>query len=84
MYHPPPPLPLAHDLERQNNSITDSTVQAIAIQIQDNHPELVRILAEAGQYAGLAHSSKTHSMPQLEDVVARANKALGPVLCTMS
>ncbi|KAI9769849.1 MAG: hypothetical protein M1840_003843 [Geoglossum simile] len=68
----------------QNNSITDSTIQAIATQIQDNHPELVRILAEVGQYTGLAYSSTTHSMPRLEDVVARANKALGPVLCTMS
>ena len=85
VYVPPLLIIIETDnLERQNNSITDSTVQAIAIQIQDNNPELVRILAELGWYAGLIHSNSTHTMPDLEDVVARTNKALGLVLDTIS
>jgi hypothetical protein len=34
------------------------------------------VLAELGWYAGLAHSSTTHIVPNLEGTIARSNKAL--------
>jgi len=79
----PPSSPLlveTHHFERQNNSITDLTVQDIAVQIQHNHPELVRVLVEVGKYTGLACSNTAHIIPCLEDVVAKTYEALGSVL----
>jgi len=63
-----------HHFQRQNNSITDLTVQAIAVQIHQKHPELVRVLVEVGKYAGFARSTTAHSIPCLEDVVAKPQK----------
>jgi len=37
-------------------------------------------LVEVGQYAGLAPSSTVRGMPQIEDVIARTNKAFGHFL----
>jgi len=72
-----------HDLHRQNNSITESTLRAQVAQVQHNQPELVRILDEAGQHAGFGPSSTMIGSPRMEDVVARTNEALGPALHRM-
>ena len=88
IYVLPPLLPilLRRDSlpQRQNNSITDPTLQVLAAQIWHNYPELVRILVEVGQYASLVPSSIVRGMPQIEDVIARTNKAFRPVLYTLS
>lgn len=56
----------------------------LAAQIWHDHPELVCVLVEVGQYAGLVPSRTVQGMPQIEDVIARTNKAFGPVLYTIS
>lgn len=49
-------------MERQNNSITDLTAQAIAVQTRHKYPELVGMRVEVGKYASLARSTTTHSI----------------------
>ena len=67
----------------QNNSITDPTIQSLAAHVWHDNPELVRVLIEVGQYAGLAPSRMTRGVPRIEDVVVRTNNAFGPLLCTI-
>jgi hypothetical protein len=80
------PIPPRRDSlpQRQNNSITDQTIQALATQVRHDHPELVSVLVEVGQYASLAPASTMQEIPRIEDVIARTNKAFGPVLYTIS
>jgi hypothetical protein len=78
-----PLLVETYDSKRQNNSIKDSTVQDIAVQIQQSYPDLVNVLVEVGNYASLAWSSTAYSMPRLEDVVAKTYKVLGSFLHTV-
>jgi len=61
----------------QNNSITDSTIQALAAQIEQNRPELIRSLTEVGKYAGLISSYTVCTMSRLEDVVTKTHRVLG-------
>jgi hypothetical protein len=84
----PPTAPMYYLVEanypqRQNNSITDPTIQSLAAHVWRGNPELVRVLTEVGQYAGLAPSRMTRGVPRIEDVVARTNNAFGPLLCTI-
>ena len=73
----------ANYLKRQNNSIGDPTIQSLAAHVWHGNPELVRVLTEVGQYAGLAPSSMTRRVRRSEDVVVRTNKAFGPMLCNI-
>ncbi len=51
----------------------DPTTQALVARGRHHYPELVSALAEVGQYVGLAPSSTTRGMPQIEDIIARTN-----------
>lgn len=64
----------------QNHCITDSTLRALAVQVRQNHPELVRALDKVGQHAGFGTPSTMQGIPRMEDVVARTNEILGPIL----
>ncbi|CZR52905.1 uncharacterized protein PAC_02782 [Phialocephala subalpina] len=61
----------------------DTIVYSLAAHVWHGNPELVRVLIEVGQYAGLAPSSMTRGVPRIEDVVVRTNKAFGPLLCNI-
>ena len=66
-----------YGFERQNNSITDSTLRALAARIEQNRPELMGALMEVGEYAGLSASSTAQIIPRLEDVVTNMCQVLG-------
>jgi hypothetical protein len=68
-------------LKRQNNSITESTIQSLPAHVWHDNPELVRVLVEVSQYAGLALAYITQGTARIEDVVARTEHAFGPLLC---
>jgi hypothetical protein len=74
------PLVETHGLERQNNSIRDSTLRALAARIEQNRPELIRSLTEVSEYAGLTCSHKVRPISRLEDVVTKTHQVLGPTL----
>jgi hypothetical protein len=76
------PLVETHGFERQNNSITDSSLRALVAQIEQNRPELIGALLEAGEYAGLAALSIAQIMPRLEDI-ANMYQVLGSVFQTI-
>ena len=78
-----PPLVETHGFERQNNSITGSTLRALAARIEQNRPELIGALMEVGEYTCLAASSTAQTMPRLEDVVANMYQVLGSVFQTI-
>jgi hypothetical protein len=78
-----PPLVETHGFERQNNSITDSALRALAARIERNRPELIGALMEVGEYAGLTASSTAQTMPRLEDVIASMDQVLGSVFQTI-
>jgi hypothetical protein len=72
---------VTHDFGRQNHSITDSTVQALAARIEQNHPELVRVLMEVdNNNHRLTPSRMAVILPLLEDVVVKSYQALSSVL----
>jgi hypothetical protein len=75
-----PLLVETHDSQRQNNSITESSIRALAARIEQNHPELTRTLMGLGEYAGLTSAHTVRNIPQLEDVVAETYHLLGPAL----
>ena len=87
IYVLPPLLPilLRRDSlpQRQNNSITDPTIQSLTAHVWHGNPELVRVLIEVGQFAGLAPSRITRGVPRIEDVVTRTNHAFSPLLCNI-
>lgn len=60
-------------LDRQNNSILNSTVQALAAQVRHDHPKLFSVLDDVGLYSGLAPLSTKRGMPRIEDVISRTN-----------
>jgi hypothetical protein len=77
------PLVETHGLERQNNSIRDSTLRALVAWIEQNHPELIRSLTEVGEYAGLTSSHTVCAISRLEDVVTKTHQVLGLALQTI-
>ena len=79
----PPPLVETHGLERQNNSIRDSTLRTLAARIERNHPELIRSLTEVGEYAGLTSSHTVCAISRLEDVATKTHQVLGLALQTI-
>lgn len=72
-----PPLVETHNFQRQNNAITDSTIQALAVRMDQCHPDLFRVLMEAGTYAGLSPSSTVYPLPRLQDIIANTCQVLG-------
>lgn len=69
-----------HEFQRQNNSITESSIRALAARIKQNHPELTRTLMGLGKYTGLTSAHTVRNIPQLEDVVAKTYHVLGSAL----
>ncbi|KAF2813240.1 uncharacterized protein BDZ99DRAFT_460516 [Mytilinidion resinicola] len=69
-------------LPRQNNSITDPSIRALATQVWCNHAELGNILIDIGQYADLTSSNTIPAMPEIENIVARTTNAINSVLDT--
>ena len=65
-----------HCVERQNNSIRDSTVRNICGSIERDHPDLVQIMIKVATYAGLGSSDMAQTKPSLEDVVTKTHQAL--------
>lgn len=74
-----PPLVETHNFQRQNNPITDSTIRSLAVRMDQRRPDLVRILMEAGTYAGLSPSSAAYPLPRLKDIVTHTCQVLGSV-----
>lgn len=77
-----PPLVETYRFERQNNSITDSTLRALAARIEQNRPELIGALMEVGEHASSAASGTARTMSRLEDVVPNMSQVLGSVFQT--
>lgn len=75
-----PSLVETHEFQRQNNSITESGIRALAARIKQNHPELTRTLMGLGKYTGLTSAHTVRNIPQLEDVVAKTYHVLGSAL----
>jgi hypothetical protein len=56
-----PPLVETHDFQRQINAITDSTIRALAVRMDQRRPDLVRVLMGAGTYAGETRTTTTRT-----------------------
>ena len=69
-----------HDFEKQNNSITGSTLRDLATQIEHSCPELIGTLREAGKDAGVTGSITTQTVPRLENDIANIFQVLGTIL----
>jgi hypothetical protein len=77
------PLVETHGLEKQNNSIKDSTLRALAARIKQNRPELIRSLTEVGEYIDLTCLHKVRLISQLKDIVTKTHQVLGLTLQTI-
>lgn len=75
-----PLLVETHDSQRQNNSITESIIRALAARIEQNHTELIRSLMSLGKYAGLTSTHAVGNVPPVEDIVAETHRVLSTTL----
>ena len=78
------PLSETHGFERQNNSITESTLKALVHLIEQKHPGLVQVLNEVGAYTGLFSSGITPTRPCAEDFVLRIHQLFSSIRQTIS
>lgn len=64
--------------KRQNNSITEHTLRALAARVEQNRPELIEALEKVCKETGL--SPAVQPMPHLEDIVGDMHQLLSSLL----